>query len=114
MNVIAANISAKVFEPKYDKPQGKVVDFSSTPLIGWLVDELYRPHPMTAMGVPLGPYMVKFSYEQDSFGFVHIPQLLEAMSPWVNCPGEDGLQCLGVSNARIIEKFQQMAEANKA
>lgn len=114
MNVIAANISAKVFEPTYDEATRKVNGFYSRPLIGWLVDEVYRPHPMTAMGIPLGPYMVKFSYEHDSFGFVEIPQLLETMSPWVKNRDGDGESCIGVSSARIIEKFQLMADSKRA
>ena len=110
MNVIATTVSAWVLEPTYtDAREGdvKVVDYSKSPVIAWRISDNGHPHPMTCTGEPEGDFMISFGKDHDSVGYVHIPSLLEVLSPFV--VGDDGeIRHVGVGGERIIAKFQEM------
>jgi hypothetical protein len=111
MNVIAAHMGANVFEPIYSSDLKQVINYSVSPVIGWIVSDSGNLSPITCTGQPAGHYMIKFCEAADFYGYVHVPQMLETLSPWVEREdGESGLALLGVSGERIVKTFQRLLE----
>ena len=107
MNVIPSNIKANVLEPIFSDDLKSVVNYSSSPVVGWMVTDSGHVAPLSCMGQPEGHYMVRF-FDVDDSRF-YIPGMLESFNPWITEIYRDTKEEFKkLDKEMVIAKFQHL------